>query len=225
MSSSAMHRSEQLTLLDDRFDKLLEEYECSDSDEEVVDLPPVDFSGLLLKTLDKAFDEFLDEEQGEDIQDIQLPMLERQMHACKILDEVVEQDAAGEFSDASDDMHPWDRPEAQVPQWDCETVLSTYSNIYNRPKLLDEAPAPKQRIRLTRRGFPVTESAQVDPADETDGSDATVINLGQARAKDEPKEDKKSRKSAIKEERRQRRAEKKATKEAFKQEIARRGGS
>lgn len=27
----------------------------------------------------------------------------------------------------------------QKPQFDCESILSTYSNIYNRPKIIDES--------------------------------------------------------------------------------------
>ena len=26
----------------------------------------------------------------------------------------------------------------EKPKWDCETIISTYSNLYNRPKVLDD---------------------------------------------------------------------------------------
>ena len=26
----------------------------------------------------------------------------------------------------------------EKPKWDCETIISTYSNLYNRPKVVDD---------------------------------------------------------------------------------------
>jgi len=35
-------------------------------------------------------------------------------------------------------------------QWDCESVVSTYSNLDNHPAVISE---PETRIRLNKRGF------------------------------------------------------------------------
>lgn len=34
-------------------------------------------------------------------------------------------------------------------KWDCESILSTYSNIYNHPKLIVEQKVSYQRILIT----------------------------------------------------------------------------
>lgn len=34
-------------------------------------------------------------------------------------------------------------------KWDCESILSTYSNIYNHPKLIQEPP----KVNFTQRGY------------------------------------------------------------------------
>lgn len=31
-------------------------------------------------------------------------------------------------------------PRGKVDKWDCESILSTYSNIYNHPKLISDPP-------------------------------------------------------------------------------------
>lgn len=31
-------------------------------------------------------------------------------------------------------------PVKEKEKWDCESILSTYSNIYNRPKVIEEPP-------------------------------------------------------------------------------------
>lgn len=33
-------------------------------------------------------------------------------------------------------------------KWDCESIISTYSNIYNHPKLIPEPPKVKHRLIL-----------------------------------------------------------------------------
>ena len=54
----------------------------------------------------------------------------------------------GELSSSeSDDLERIEVP--KKPQWDCESVLSTYSNLYNHPTKITE-PTP-QKV-----GFPIT---------------------------------------------------------------------
>ena len=38
--------------------------------------------------------------------------------------------------------------EDKEEDWDVETIVSTYSNLYNHPKLLDE---PRQQIRISKK--------------------------------------------------------------------------
>ncbi|SCV70669.1 BQ2448_3431 [Microbotryum intermedium] len=133
-----------------------------------------------------------------------------------------------------------DVDERPKERWDCETVLSTYSNISNHPRLLRVKGGPTSRaprIRLDEKtGFPVVESAvtsglKVHTMGEADEiiEDAEDDNIdGDSpraetikRPRDETAEDKRARKNAVKERRSARRAEKKSTKDEFSQETRR----
>ena len=48
----------------------------------------------------------------------------------------------GEQEEGDDDE---DKDEEPQKKWDCESILSTYSNIYNHPKLIAEPLNPKIR--------------------------------------------------------------------------------
>lgn len=53
----------------------------------------------------------------------------------------------------NDNLKPNQNPDAYVfekeePEWDCETVVSTYSNLENHPKILDD---DLRRIRLSKK--------------------------------------------------------------------------
>ncbi|KAK4052578.1 Protein ltv1 [Microbotryomycetes sp. JL221] len=117
-------------------------------------------------------------------------------------------------------------------RWDCETVLSTYSNASNHPRLLrlrDAGPRPP-RIRVDRTGFPVVDDSRDCPrtdaaAPDSDGDeqegDSVVVKETVKRPKGETPEERKARKEAVKHERASRRAEKKSTKDAFNSEVKR----
>ncbi|KAI9326772.1 hypothetical protein DFJ73DRAFT_865227 [Zopfochytrium polystomum] len=124
-------------------------------------------------------------------------------------------------------------------RWDVETIMSTYSNVYNRPKLIAAVERTAPKIRFVK-GRPVVveapaekgdvvsakpgqrdigaedEDGEEDEFDEEEGAER--VNLGAARSKNETKEEKKARKQAVKEQRKSRRNEKKELKEAFKKE-------
>ena len=105
---------------------------------------------------------------------------------------------------------------AGIP-WDCETILSTYSNIYNHPKLIE---IPK-KIKLNRKGIVVDdikeEKEDDDEGVDSSGEENTTI-ISNYRTKSESAEEKRLRKKAVKESQRARRQVKKATKEVFKEE-------
>jgi len=103
-------------------------------------------------------------------------------------------------------------------KWDCQTVLTTYSNIYNHPKLITQIPTNK--IRLSRKtGLPLADKNKIptkeSAVEEQDDDQSSIIF---ARKKDETSDERRARKHAVKEIRRDRRIIKKATKVAFKQE-------
>lgn len=123
-------------------------------------------------------------------------------------------------------------------QWDCQTIISTYTNLENHPSVID-APcrhAPRPSTKQTSAGSiiqldPRTQApAQFVPAGASAAPSATAhqpIDFGSRRAnepvmfnhgsrrKDESKHDKKARKAAVREAARERRALKSEMKKAF----------
>ncbi|CAE6489957.1 unnamed protein product [Rhizoctonia solani] len=118
-------------------------------------------------------------------------------------------------------------------RWDCETILSTYSNLENHPRLIlarDRRPVP--RIQLDpRTGLPSV-TGDGDQHDVSSihrsippGTAARNEVLGETaaepaqktmnRPRNESKEDKKARKEAVRNQKQIRRAEKSIMKEAF----------
>lgn len=116
-------------------------------------------------------------------------------------------------------------------KFDCKSIISTYSNIYNRPKIIDEPQKPKM-VRISAKGIPLFDDtnqkltvkalSQFDSANDAahlkpDDVKSMVSELSilSIRPKDETPEEKRERKKNLKEYRRDRRMEKKETKRAF----------
>lgn len=213
MSSSVIRRNEGLTLLDDRFEKFYEQFdntEIGPLDHEDIE-GAVDQKSYMLNTILEEF------EKEQDI---------------KKLKDVVDENTGEEMdanSDESEEEKDMVNVEIEEPgeKWDCESILSTYSNIYNHPKLIEEpSKSREKKIELTSRlGIP-NESLkkpglsrkQIEQAER----DARVADRASTyRPKDESAQEKKERKQAIKEERKERRQEKKANKKAFTEEKIR----
>ena len=128
--------------------------------------------------------------------------------------------------------------------WDCESILSTYSNLDNNPvtigpgggrrrkqrkdKKKPDPNEPVHQIQLSNKtGLPlgVLNSRNDDEDEESnyyDGNTAMSVNLGLARQKDETAEEKRARKAALKQERQISRIQKKVTREIFQEEFAKR---
>lgn len=115
-------------------------------------------------------------------------------------------------------------------KWDCETILSTYSNLDNHPSVIDAPSGVKRRsvqkqtiIRLDPR----TQAPEgyMPGAGASSSADAELMDFGssrrevaqntQARERGESKEQKRARKEAVKEAARERRALKSEMKKAF----------
>ncbi|CAE6469194.1 unnamed protein product [Rhizoctonia solani] len=118
-------------------------------------------------------------------------------------------------------------------RWDCETILSTYSNLENHPRLIlarDRRPVPRIQLH-PKTGLPsVTgDGDQYDVSSTRRSAHPGIIArnevLGEtapepaqqtiSRQRNESKEDKKARKEAARNQKQIRRAEKSAMKEAF----------
>ena len=138
--------------------------------------------------------------------------------------------------------------------WDCETIVSTYTNTENHPSVIDLAPADRQPkmvgdagtkgaraalpgvLRLDARGMPIMSDGsgaagvrrgrieRIDEGDDEEGEAGEPTSLNKSH-KGESAEEKKTRKAAVKAAQREARALKKEYKNAFKKESARQNKS
>ncbi|CAH0696421.1 unnamed protein product [Spodoptera exigua] len=227
MSSSVMRRNQGLTLLDNRFEKMFAEYD----DTEVGALDLEEIEGFMPETHNMLLQaaEHFEESQRK----YQLDK-EKEIARINRLQEI-EEESEEELVTVRVD------PEEK---WDCETILSTYSNLYNHPKVIEEPKKP-QKIKLNARGIPKdvlgkdnkltvkslakfnamqkeTGSSDEDDDEKTNAETVlSTLSVLSIRPKDETPEEKKERKRLLKEYRKERRIEKKANKEAFKEEKKR----
>ncbi|KAF9420541.1 hypothetical protein HW555_003291, partial [Spodoptera exigua] len=227
MSSSVMRRNQGLTLLDNRFEKMFAEYD----DTEVGALDLEEIEGFMPETHNMLLQaaEHFEESQRK----YQLDK-EKEIARINRLQEI-EEESEEELVTVKVD------PEEK---WDCETILSTYSNLYNHPKVIEEPKKP-QKIKLNARGIPKdvlgkdnkltvkslakfnamqkeTGSSDEDDDEKTNAETVlSTLSVLSIRPKDETPEEKKERKRLLKEYRKERRIEKKANKEAFKEEKKR----
>ena len=132
----------------------------------------------------------------------------------------------------------------EVAQWDCESILSTYSNLDNHPVRImeprrqsrkkqgrlptspDEAPGsdrelPRRIVLSSKSGMPVGVLQSSAESTVSDGRsiDSAPENKGTGRRKEESKEEKRERKPRVKEERHNTRVAKSKTKEVFRREA------
>uniref|UniRef100_A0A4W6G6G6 Protein LTV1 homolog n=1 Tax=Lates calcarifer TaxID=8187 RepID=A0A4W6G6G6_LATCA len=197
LTSSVMRRNEQLSLLDDRFEKFYEQFD----DDEIGALDNAELEGYI------RTGQYL---RPDDLGPKELP--------------VVKEEEEDEEEEEEMETVVMEAPEEK---WDCETIISTYSNIYNRPKVIEEPPKPKPIRVSSKTGIPLDvlparglTAKQAERMTMINDSDLPRVSM-QPRNKEESKEERKARKQAIKEERKERRVEKKANKMAFKEEKVR----
>ncbi|XP_078261609.1 protein LTV1 homolog [Rhinoraja longicauda] len=207
ITSSVMRRNEQLTLLDDRFEKLYEEYD----EDEIGALDHHELEGCIQVDSERL---------GEVIADYH----NQKSKECQMLDDlgpraevqIPEEDVNGEMETLI--------TEEVTEQWDCESIISTYSNLYNHPKLIIDPPKPSTIKVSIKTGIPLDvlpkpnlTAKQLERLEMINVSDLPRAST-QTRERGENKEEKRLRKQAIKVERKERRIEKKTNRAAFKME-------
>ncbi|MBW0494434.1 hypothetical protein O181_034149 [Austropuccinia psidii MF-1] len=266
MSSSAMFRNEGLTTLDERFDKIAKEYESSSDDDDDDDASSChsDLTATpahIRQDFDDIMDDFLNrfevlggkmkprlagETPSEKLKTMRSELLapqradelERQLIKEKILSRMKQDEKVQSKPGFDTIQYQEDEPR---DRWDCQTILSTYSNLENHPRIVSirdtlgpsakpTKPAP-QKIEIDRlTGFPMVngkivkgnEANQdtIDEAENDTGSDSDMESAASVRQtvkrdRGEDKEMKKARKNEVKLQRAARRQAKKSTKEAF----------
>lgn len=234
MSSSVIRRNEQLTLLDDRFEKFFEMYdepEIGALDCEEIE-GDVDVTNEMILQMAEAFRREKEEALGE--------------YSKKWDQERIKEYMEGESDDEMVELEVEDDEDGgRKKKWDCESILSTYSNIYNHPKMIEEANRrqsklvsgkiqlnPKTGIPLdTLEGDTNTLTASKLAKLNSEGvsnafapkslcaqSVISTLSVLSLRPKDETPEERRERKKLLKDYRQERRIERKANTEAFKEE-------
>lgn len=124
MSSSVIRRNEQLALLDDRFEKFFEHYD----EPEIGALDCEDIEGNVEMSGDLLNQCMV--ELKRDVNDLPYDKKWDEQRIRKMLAE----------ESSEEEMVELEVPDGESGErkWDCESLLSTYSNAYNHPKVISE---------------------------------------------------------------------------------------
>ncbi|XP_073527465.1 protein LTV1 homolog [Phyllobates terribilis] len=212
MSSSVMRRNEQLTLLDERFEKFYEQFD----DDEIGALDNAELEGFI----------HADSNRLQDVVDNYFKEKAKECLKLKDLEHKPDLDLIEEDEEEKEEMQTVVIEEPRE-KWDCESIISTYSNLYNHPQIIKDPPKAKLIKVSTKTGIPLgvlpgrgLTAKQVERMEMINGGDLPKVST-QPRTKHETTDERKARKQAIKEERKERRMEKKANTQAFKMEKSR----
>ena len=230
MSSSVIRRNNGLTNLDDQFDKFFDNYEedevggCELDELEGVKSENSDPMKLLLAQ--HAIDRVKSEPHDVSLRKDMMGFIDE-----AVIENIFDQKELIE----AEEVEPEDR-------FDCESILTTYSTLYNHPKMISEPSIKPIRINpktgipkdvLGKTGPGLTSAALKQLDRENDRfenlqnncqNDVETMTLASRvselsfRNKHESQEEKKARKLAVKEFRKERRVERKANQDAFKEE-------
>ena len=235
-------RKNLLSVIDERFEHLALEYdedELGDMEDRADDIEGVadvsEFENILdefIKDHPKKGDNggtrsnmFLADEMekygfGNEHADVAIRMAKEAIRAAEEAENDPHKPVANGHINVDPSMFEKDRE-----RWDCESVLSLRSNIYNHPGTITEPGVSKgpKTITLNKDGLPVgyvstgRDFVSVKPAEEEFGLRPKPV-VQHIRKKDESAEEKKARKAAVKAARREARATKKELKVLFTKE-------
>jgi protein LTV1 len=201
MSSSVMKRSEHLTQIDDTFESVVETLY---RDEDVGDL---EFEAEEIYNASEELNENavyrllnIHNDQVMENSPIYGEEMDPQAHQKrdlirKTLELQSRQKEVPENYDPGEDLiNEMERGREPKPQFDCESILSTKSNIYNRPKYVDESKTflknqKTAKIQLNKMGLPMGPGAsfkqlnkavkaakKIEANSNSEGSDCDSLN-------------------------------------------------
>jgi protein LTV1 len=228
-----------LGAIDDQFERLvLEEYE----DEDIGDMDENAESIAGHATL-KQFASLIEEARQVSLSST-TSQLKEYMEACGFNDDDADMSIRAaklaiekfERLEASGNVNQDEPPifdvneEKPRVEWDCESILSLRSNLYNHPGTIAEPKQP--RIRLRRNGLPmimdediVDDQTDMEKKEKDDLVDEESLNRTEVkhvtnapRSKGETTDEKRARKAAVKAAKKENRASKKASKLAYRRE-------
>ena len=200
MTSSAVARNEGKQLIDAQFDRLIEMYDrgmTGEQEDEIVAVDDVTRGGdQLLEHVLKQFKKTRFEDTSVD-----------KLGESITVNGDVESSSDSDIDSRLEALYfqPPDRE-----QWDCDSILSTYSNLYNHPKLI----ALPVRNRQTNE---VTDREEIEST-STGGVSVLPDRRVHLRVRGESAEVKRERKMIVRKERLEAREMKKQTKQIYKAE-------
>ncbi|CAN7938578.1 unnamed protein product, partial [Ixodes hexagonus] len=221
MSSSVIRRTEGLKTLDERFEQMFEQYD----DLELGALDGEEIEGCLHPDSEIMKQIVEDYQRKTRLPTLKEVMMQERVNMAPIaMESIAEED---ELVDVRLDS------EAPKERWDCESIISTYSNLYNHPKLIKEPKKDKvqlssrtglpvkDKVGLSRQGLKRLEQELEEEEDEKDETRSRTSVASSIRPKNETPEERRLRKAQVRALRKERRQEKKANSLAFKAEELR----
>lgn len=171
MSSSVMKRSEHLTQIDDTFESVVETL-YQDEDMGDLEFEAEDIHLVSEEANESAVYRLLkihDDQVQENI-----PIHGEQMDPEEELKEALvrktlelqsrQKDVGDDYDPGEDLIKEMEKNKEPKPQYDCESILSTKSNLFNRPKFVDESKTllknqknqrVMSKIQLNKMGLPM----------------------------------------------------------------------
>nr|CDJ92759.1 Low temperature viability protein domain containing protein [Haemonchus contortus] len=210
-----VHRDGPRRDIDDRFDRLLE---ADYHDDQMGELDGDDnlISGALEPT-DERVKRMIKENHAGPVDDEEASKEWTRQRMRLIESNVIQDDQVMENVEV-------DESSSKRLKWDCESYATQYSNVYNRPTLIQNPKSNKLSRRALKRLDRETlevDRMDVDQEEMSSDGDEMLSQCTEAstyRPKGETPEQRRLRKQAVKEARRFRRQEKKGNKQAFAEE-------
>uniref|UniRef100_A0A8C5PRZ1 Protein LTV1 homolog n=1 Tax=Leptobrachium leishanense TaxID=445787 RepID=A0A8C5PRZ1_9ANUR len=212
ITSSVIRRNDQLTLLDERFEKFYEQFD----DDEIGALDNAELEGFIRSDSNR-------------LQEVIEDYYKQKAKECiKLEDRTPREGMDMDIEEVEGDNEEMETVVVEEPRekWDCESILSNSPFNY-RGKIVYFIFQRKSIKVSTKTGIPLgvlpsrgLTAKQVQRMEMINSSDLPRVST-QVRNKQESTEERKARKQAIKEERTERRVEKKVNKLAFKEEKSR----
>lgn len=228
MTSSVMRRNVGLSLLDQKFETLFEKEYADETETGPLDVEEIE--GRVDPNHSQLMKNLIKEMREEADQRFDAKAFISQNH-------YYEEDECDRVNGVEIQIEEKGGRDCEE-RFDCQSILSTYSNLYNHPKLIYEQkvcskssgkvrvhpntgiPVDSHRSGLTACNLKRLNVMNRRPGEEEESVSTALSHLS-VRAKNETSEEKRRRKAQVRELRRDRRQEKKANRQAFRQEDCR----
>lgn len=136
LTSSVIRRNEQLQLLDERFEKFYQQYD----EPEIGALDMENIEGHMGQKHPMVLNCYRTFKKNKECEEYKKEWdKERLKKYLKVNND------ENEDNESSEEMIEMEVEDDKKEKWDCESLISTYSSIYNRPKLIEEPKKLKKK--------------------------------------------------------------------------------